>query len=451
MKPVYHISPEHGFLNDPNGLAKFRGEFHAFYQWLPEVTPRGPKRWRHCVSKDLIHWNDVGSSLEPTQWYEKDGCYSGSGVVDRDRYYLFYTGNVRDEQGGRESFQCAAVSQDGRQSIKLGPVVRRPRAYTPHFRDPKVWRKEGHWWMLVGAQTQELTGNAALFRSEDLLHWCWMGNALAPDLDLRYMCECPDLLEVDGKEFLMVSRQSEQGPCPLALAGRMDYPRGRFCTAGPGVPLDEGMDFYAPQSFTDEAGRRLLFGWLGSGDAAYQLSQPAAREGWLHSLTIPRELFVRGGALCQRPAEELKQLRREEQQTESAGTMTLNRGTASLELLAEGLGGQEVSFDFGSVLKLHYRPETRAMQVMRKKWDAEGYDEKSINLARLDTLQVYLDQSTAELFVNQGEKVLTFKAYFGRDTGVKIGSEKKSGCQLEYWRYHNGTDSGLSIGGPPDY
>lgn len=185
------------------------------------------------------------------------------------------------------------------------------------------------------------------------------------------------------------------------------------------------MDFYAPQSFTDEAGRRLLFGWLGSGDAAYQLSQPAAREGWLHSLTIPRELFVRGGALCQRPAEELKQLRREEQQTESAGTMTLNRGTASLELLAEGLGGQEVSFDFGSVLKLHYRPETRAMQVMRKKWDAEGYDEKSINLARLDTLQVYLDQSTAELFVNQGEKVLTFKAYFGRDTGVKIGSEKK--------------------------
>ena len=126
------------------------------------------------------------------------------------------------------------------------------------------------------------------------------------------------------------------------------------------------MDFYAPQSFTDEAGRRLLFGWLGSGDAAYQLSQPAAREGWLHSLTIPRELFVRGGALCQRPAEELKQLRREEQQTESAGTMTLNRSTASLELLAEGLGGQEVSFDFGSVLKLHYRPETRAMQVMRK-------------------------------------------------------------------------------------
>ena len=183
MKPVYHISSEHGFLNDPNGLAKFRGEFHAFYQWLPEVTPRGPKRWRHCVSKDLIHWNDVGSSLEPTQWYEKDGCYSGSGVVDRDRYYLFYTGNVRDEQGGRESFQCAAVSQDGRQFIKLGPVVRRPRAYTPHFRDPKVWRKEGHWWMLVGAQTQELTGNAALFRSEDLLHWCWMGNALAPDLD----------------------------------------------------------------------------------------------------------------------------------------------------------------------------------------------------------------------------------------------------------------------------
>ena len=81
MKPVYHISPDHGFLNNPNGLAQFRGEFHVFYQWLPEVTPQGKKQWRHCVSKDLLHWTDQGSTLEPVQWYEKDGCYSGSSFI----------------------------------------------------------------------------------------------------------------------------------------------------------------------------------------------------------------------------------------------------------------------------------------------------------------------------------------------------------------------------------
>lgn len=312
MKPVYHISPDHGFLNDPNGLAQFRGEFHVFYQWLPEVTPQGKKQWRHCVSKDLLHWTDQGSTLEPVQWYEKDGCYSGSGLAAGGQYDLFYTGNVRDAEGGRESYQCAAVSRDGRRFVKLGPVILKPAAYTPHFRDPKVWRKGDHWWMLVGAQTRELKGNAALFRSDDLLHWDWMGSVLGPGLEMGYMCECPDLVEVDGQEFLLVSRQSERGTVPLVLPGRMDYSRGRFETEGPAALLDEGLDFYAPQTFVDESGRCLLFGWLGSGEKDYQLSQPPVREGWLHSLTIPRELFVRGGALCQRPAEELKQLRRQE-------------------------------------------------------------------------------------------------------------------------------------------
>lgn len=424
MKPVYHISPDHGFLNDPNGLAQFRGEFHVFYQWLPEVTPQGKKQWRHCVSKDLLHWTDQGSTLEPVQWYEKDGCYSGSGLAAGGQYYLFYTGNVRDAEGGRESYQCAAVSRDGRRFVKLGPVVLKPAAYTPHFRDPKVWRKGDHWWMLVGAQTQELKGNAALFRSDDLLHWDWMGSVLGPGLEMGYMCECPDLVEVDGQEFLLVSRQSEQGTVPLVLPGRMDYSRGRFETKGPAALLDEGLDFYAPQTFVDESGRCLLFGWLGSGEKDYQLSQPPVREGWLHSLTIPRELFVRGGALCQRPAEELKQLRRQEQRTECAGAAVIDRGTASLELSAEGLGSQAVTFDFGSVLKLCYRPESRTMQVMRKKWNGEGYDEKHLSLARLDALRIYLDQSTAELFVNHGETTFTCKAYFGADTRIHIVSQE---------------------------
>src|SRR5699024_8674045 len=143
--------------------------------------------------------------------------------------------------------------------------------------------------------------------------------------------------------------QSEQGTVPLVLPGRMDYSRGRFETEGSAALLDEGLDFYAPQTFVDESGRCLLFGWLGSGEKDYQLSQPPVREGWLHSLTIPRELFVCGGTLCQRPAEELKQLRRQEQRTECDGTAVIDRGTASLELSAEGLGSQAVTFDFGSV------------------------------------------------------------------------------------------------------
>lgn len=99
MRPNYHISPEHGFLNDPNGLAQFQGMYHVFYQWLPDVVPQGSKIWRHCVSEDLIHWSDQGCGLSPEEWYEKNGCYSGSGITEGDGYYLFYTGNVRDSEG----------------------------------------------------------------------------------------------------------------------------------------------------------------------------------------------------------------------------------------------------------------------------------------------------------------------------------------------------------------
>ncbi len=53
MRPNYHISPKHGFLNDPNGLAQFQGKYHVFYQWLPDVVPQGNKIWRHCVCQKI--------------------------------------------------------------------------------------------------------------------------------------------------------------------------------------------------------------------------------------------------------------------------------------------------------------------------------------------------------------------------------------------------------------
>lgn len=249
MRPNYHISPKHGFLNDPNGLAQFQGKYHVFYQWLPDVVPQGNKIWRHCVSEDLIHWSDQGCGLKPEEWYEKNGCYSGSGITEGDSYYLFYTGNVRDSEGGRETYQCLASSSDGVNFHKEGPVVYLPEGYTPHFRDPKVWKKNGRWWMVVGAQTKELKGNVALFVSDDLKKWQWKGNMLDSSMDWGYMCECPDLADMGERQFLIVSRQKEDGCKGMVFAGIMDYEQGRFhISEDTGVLLDEGFDFYAPQT-----------------------------------------------------------------------------------------------------------------------------------------------------------------------------------------------------------
>lgn len=105
--------------------------------------------------------------------------------------------------------------------------------------------------------------------------------------------------------------------------------------------LDEGLDFYAPQSFADESGRCILIGWLGAGELEYQMSQPTVEEGWLHALTIPRELFIQNGKLHQRPVKEFERIRRHERVIEAEGYTFIDQETWSVELLAEQLSSQK--------------------------------------------------------------------------------------------------------------
>ena len=421
MRPRYHISPEHGFLNDPNGLTQFRGKYHVFYQWLPDVVPQGNKQWRHCISDDQVHWTDEGSTLQPKEWYEKNGCYSGSGIAAEDAYFLFYTGNVRDAEGGRETYQCVAVSDDGKSFRKKGPLIYLPDGYTAHFRDPKVWKKNDRWWMVVGAQTKELKGNVAIFESNDLKKWDYRGNLLDTSMDWGYMCECPDVMDIE-QQFLVVSCQKETGCKGIVFSGRMDYAEAKFQLQDEGNLLDEGLDFYAPQSFADESGRCILIGWLGAGELEYQMSQPTVEEGWLHALTIPRELFIQNGKLHQRPVKEFERIRRHERVIEAEGYTFIDQETWSVELLAEQLSSQKISFNFGNVLKIYF--DNNNLLIQRKHWNMKGYDEVQVEISELENIQVFLDQSTAEIFVNNGEKVFTFKAFFTDEKGIEIESEQ---------------------------
>ena len=421
MRPRYHISPEHGFLNDPNGLTQFRGKYHVFYQWLPDVVPQGNKQWRHCISDDLVHWTDEGSTLQPKEWYEKNGCYSGSGIATEDAYFWLYTGNVRDAEGGRETYQCVAVSDDGKSFRKKGPLIYLPDGYTAHFRDPKVWKKNDRWWMVVGAQTKELKGNVAIFESNDLKKWDYRGNLLDTSMDWGYMCECPDVMDIE-QQFLVVSCQKETGCKGIVFSGRMDYAEAKFQLQDEGNLLDEGLDFYAPQSFADESGRCILIGWLGAGELEYQMSQPTVEEGWLHALTIPRELFIQNGKLHQRPVKEFERIRRHERVIEAEGYTFIDQETWSVELLAEQLSSQKISFNFGNVLKIYF--DNNNLLIQRKHWNMKGYDEVQVEISELENIQVFLDQSTAEIFVNNGEKVFTFKAFFTDEKGIEIESEQ---------------------------
>ena len=94
-----------------------------------------------------------------------------------------------------------------------------------------------------------------------------------------------------------------------------------------------------------------------------------------------------------------------------------------MEIVVEDLENQTIAFDFGKVLKLSYEKESGNLHIYRKKWVGEEYDEKEIHLDKLEDIRIYLDQSTAEIFLNQGEKVLTMKSYFTEDTLIHMNSE----------------------------
>ena len=118
----FHISPKKGLLNDPNGLIFYKEEYHVFYQYNPTSCEHKNKHWAHLKSKNLIDWEELPIALSPTDWFDKDGCYSGSSIEKDGKLYLIYTGNVKNN-GIRESYQCLAVSEDGINFKKLGPVI----------------------------------------------------------------------------------------------------------------------------------------------------------------------------------------------------------------------------------------------------------------------------------------------------------------------------------------
>ena len=145
----YHLQGIVGLINDPNGFSQFKGKYHLFYQWNPLKTDHTAKYWGHSVSDDLLHWERKSTALRPDTWYSKNGAYSGSGIVINEKLYLFYTGNVKDEEGNRSSYQCFAISEDGENFERLEPsIVNQPDGYTRHIRDPKIWEKDGKYYAI---------------------------------------------------------------------------------------------------------------------------------------------------------------------------------------------------------------------------------------------------------------------------------------------------------------
>lgn len=427
----YHVMPPTGWLNDPNGVCQFRGLYHLFYQYSPIDANGALKYWGHKTSKDMVHFEDQDIALYPDQPYDIDGVYSGSAFIENDQLHFFYTGNVRHKgdhnyiTSGREQNTIHVTSPDGFTLNKQGVVIgadQYPERFTQHIRDPKIFKKDNHYYMILGARNLEDQGEVLLYKSTDLKSWSYQGIFVEHQANMGYMWECPDFFELNGQEVLLIS---PQGMDPLEnqfhnvyqsgyFIGNTDWEQQTFKPLEPFVELDCGFDFYAPQTFEDESGRRILWGWMGLPDIEPEYSNPTIEHGWQHAMTLPRELIFEDGKLLQRPLIEYEKLRKElsEMNIHVDGKTEVN-----------GLQGEVyemfVTFhEIGEIFTVQLRKDMtisyhKEDQLLTLSLGASGYGrkERKTTIENLTNLHIFSDTSSLELFVNDGEKVFTTRTY----------------------------------------
>ena len=253
---MHHFEPKKGWINDPNGLCFFGGKYHAFFQHYPFEAKWGPMHWGHAVSEDLVNWEELPIALYPDMPYENGGgCFSGSALEKDGVLYLMYT-SVSKEHGQTQSI---AVSRDGLHFEKLpeNPVIpQSPLDPENHdFRDPKIFPYGDGYRMVCGAG-QGGVGYVLLFRSPDLLHWEYAGKLFESD-QFGAVPECPDFFPLGDKWVLLFSRMDTRSA--QFIVGEFD---GVHFTPESYQQPECGTDFYAPQTFLDGKGRRLMIGWL---------------------------------------------------------------------------------------------------------------------------------------------------------------------------------------------
>lgn len=439
-RPVFHLTPMVGWMNDPNGFSYYRGQYHLFYQYNPYRTEWDCMHWGHAVSDDLLHWTYLPAALAPENDFDSYGCFSGSAVELKDgRQLLMYTGVRKDEGVDAKDIQvqCLAVG-DGLdyKKVENNPVLSGaalPAGKSIHdFRDPKIWKEEdGTYRCVVATCDEKRLGALLLYRSDNGFDWRFESIMAENDGRLGLMWECPDFFRMDGKAVVLVSPQDmlpdgfeyHNGNGTVCMIGTFDEKQKKFIPEYDQA-IDYGIDFYAPQTLLTPDGRRVMIGWMQNWDTC-KLTGYEERK-WAGQMSLPRELTIRDGKLYQQPIRELAQYRSrkvEYKNLKFSGDLTL-----------EGIEGRTLELDirlrpadpekpyhkftlrFAQNEKhysiLSFRPYESLLKIDRKfSGSRRAYiHQRRAQVAQKDGeihLHVILDRFSVEVFINDGEQVMT--------------------------------------------
>ena len=426
--PKFHIYPQTGLMNDPNGLAYFNGKYQIFYQWFPFEASHGMKHWARVSSKDLIEWEWKSPALIPDKKYEKNGCYSGNAIEKDGKLYLFYTANYKIENNGRIPKQALAfMEKDGSvKKYEKNPVIDgAPEGFTGDIRDPFVFEKNGKYYMLLGGKTLKDEGKLLIYKSENLLEWNYFGTLDTGIENIGYMYECPGYIEVDGKDVLIFSPMglNPQGDryhnqfSSIYMIGKLDIENKKFDVEFMDE-IDCGFDFYAPQVFSGKDKRPLMIGWFGCGEQIL----PTDKEMWRHGLTMARELHIKNGKLYTNPIKEIDKKYEKENLLEVLNHKIKNKYFIIDEVIKEQ--EEPVVLQFGTeddnlklVIDFKESKITLDRNGLAQKFDTKYGLTRSCSFEKTDKvhLKIYVDNSFVEICINEGERMMSSRVFFKQE------------------------------------
>ncbi|HEX4174070.1 MAG TPA: glycoside hydrolase family 32 protein, partial [Acetobacteraceae bacterium] len=431
MRPQYHLLPARGWMNDPCGPIYWKGRYHMFLQYNSEPVS-GVKLWAHATSSDMIHWHREPIALAPTPGGpDAQGCWTGTAAVVDGKPTFLYTGVVNstperatlgDANPPLRESVCMAVAEDDsllHWRKQPQPVIPAPPAgmKVVGFRDPSPWRasiarhdgqSQGHpWYLIVASGERGAGGRVLLYRSTDFRHWEYLhpmaqgkpnGKQGTDPVDSGEMWECPDFFALDGKHVLIHSTERRT----LWQIGTLDPATMLFHAENEGL-LDEGA-YYAPKSQLDAHGNRILWGWIT--ETPPQAEYAAA--GWSGVMSLPRRLSIANGRLVMTPAPEIASLRA----SPRTGDAVKRLPTAAQEIRLTLQPAQEqqpkLEQSFvdrqGAVILLRADPQQSPGTARVGDKQIDRIDEGPLDL------QMFLDHSVAEIFINQ-RQVITQRYY----------------------------------------
>jgi fructan beta-fructosidase len=401
-RPQFHFSARKNWLNDPNGLVFYDGEYHLFFQHNPTGIQWGNMTWGHAASPDLVHWKQLDNALLPDRL---GTIYSGSAVVDWNNTTGFQTGKEKPliamytaaERDGQKYSQCIAYSNDrGRTWTKYdkNPVL---PYIAPANRDPKmIWHAPTKQWIVA----LYLTGqDYALFSSPDLKSFTRLQNV--PPFGNG---ECPDFypMPVDGNPAQI--KWVFSGANGRYVTG--DFDGHKFVLDSPhSQPMDWGKNYYAAQTYSDipaADGRRIQIAWMNGG--VYP------KMPFNQQMSFPTELklqrFPEGLRICRTPVREIELLHSDPHEWHD---LTVKPGDNPLAAIHGDLFDIRAEIEPGDATEVGFiiRGHKVAYRIADQKLTCLG-GTASVPLANKHlSLQLLVDRSSLEVFANNGYVAMT--------------------------------------------